>query len=113
MAIDPPELLMTLSTLATGSMGCAFTPMFLGMAYFPWDDKSRCTIRRYLGCRELCWLGTSTLPGRTPLGFHVIGWGLILGTLVTIVVSKLTKHSQEEVIEPFYTDGMVIEVEKG
>ena len=48
-----------------------------------------------------------------PLGFHVIGWGLILGTLVTIVVSKLTKHSQEEVIEPFYTDGMVIEVEKG
>lgn len=112
MAIDPPELLMTLSTLATGSMGCAFTPMFLGMAYFPGTTKAGALSGGILGA-GIVLVGHLNPAWTNPLGFHVIGWGLILGTLVTIVVSKLTKHSQEEVIEPFYTDGMVIEVEKG
>lgn len=112
MAIDPPELLMTLSTLATGSMGCAFTPMFLGMAYFPGTTKAGALSGAIVG-GGIVLVGHMNAAWTNPLGFHVIGWGLILGTLVTVIVSKLTKHSKDEVLEPFYTDGEVIEVAKG
>lgn len=111
MSINPPDLLMTISTFATGSMGCAFTPVFLGLAYFPGTTKAGALSGAITGAGIVI-IGHLNDAWTNPLGFHVIGWGLILGILVTVVVSKFTKHSADEIIEPFYTDGEVIELKK-
>lgn len=109
-SLNPPDLLIEISAFATGSLGCIFTPMFLGMCYFPSSTKTGVLTGSLTGA--IIVIAGYAFDYQNPMGFHVIGWGLIIGSLLTIIVSKLTKHSDDEVIEAFYTDGEVIDLKK-
>ena len=109
-SLNPPELLIEISAFATGSLGCIFTPMVLGLCYFPSSTKIGVLTGSLTGAVIV--IAGYALDYQNPLGFHVIGWGLIIGSLLTIIVSKLTKHSGDEIVEAFYTDGEVIELSK-
>lgn len=107
-SLNPPDLLIEISAFATGTMGCTFTPMLLGLCYFSSSTKAGVLTGSIVSAAIV--ISGYALDFQNPLGFHVVGWGLIIGILLTIIVSKLTKHSADEIIEPFYTDGEVIEL---
>jgi len=97
-----------MAAFANGTMGVAFMPIMFGALFFP-QMTTAGALAGTLGGTVITILGYVT-KNTYVYGFHCIGYGFFIGIALSIIVSMVTKHSADEQMDLFYTDGKIVKL---